>query len=201
MNVISLKEYARNNNISYEAVRQQVVRYASELEGHIIKDGRQQFLDEEAVSFLDEKRKKNPVIIYQASKDEEIERLEEENKALLIKLAQVQEQLLGAQTQIAQLKDVSAKVVLLETNNAAAEQRRAEAEERANAAEKERKDAETELEQMRAEAKMRVDEATRAEEQRIEAEHLLAERERELEELRSAGFFKRVFGWNKTKEH
>ena len=197
MNVISLKGYAKNNNISYEAVRQQVVRYASELEGHIIKDGRQQFLDEEAVTFLDEKRKKNPVIIYQASKDEEIERLEEENKALLIKLAQVQEQLLGAQSQVAQLKDASVKVALLEADNAAAEQRRAEAEERANVAEQERKSSEETLEQMRREAQLKAVEAQAAEEQRIEAERLLVEREAELEELRNAGFLKRVFGWKK----
>lgn len=75
MNVITLNDYAKQHNISYEAVRQQVVRYASELEGHLIKDGRQQFLDEEAVAFLDAKRQKNPVVIIQQNKDEEIEEL------------------------------------------------------------------------------------------------------------------------------
>lgn len=58
MHVISLRDYAAQKGITYEAVRQQVVRYKDELEGHIIKDGRQQFLDEEAVSFLDAKRQK-----------------------------------------------------------------------------------------------------------------------------------------------
>ena len=87
MNVISLKDYAAQKNISYEAVRQQVVRYKDELGGHVIRDGRQQFLDEEAVAFLDAKRQKNPVAIIQQNKDEQIEALEEQVKQLLIKTA------------------------------------------------------------------------------------------------------------------
>lgn len=87
MNVISLKDYAAQNNISYEAVRQQVVRYKDDLAGHVIRDGRQQLLDEEAVAFLDAKRQKNPVAIIQMDKDEQIEALEEQVKQLLIKTA------------------------------------------------------------------------------------------------------------------
>lgn len=87
MNVISLKDYAAQKNISYEAVRQQVVRYKDELAGHLIRDGRQQFLDEEAVAFLDAKRQKNPVSIIQMDKDEQIKDLENQVKQLLIKTA------------------------------------------------------------------------------------------------------------------
>lgn len=83
MNVITLRDYAKQNNISYEAVRKQVVRYADELEDHIIKDGRQQFLDEEAVTFLNAKRQKNPVAIIQQDKDDRIRDLENEIKRLL----------------------------------------------------------------------------------------------------------------------
>lgn len=87
MNVITLRDYAKQNNVSYEAVRKQVVRYADELGSHIIKDGRQQFLDEEAVAFLDAKRQKNPVAIIQQDKDEQIEALRAEKEALLQKIA------------------------------------------------------------------------------------------------------------------
>lgn len=87
MNVISLKDYAKQNNISYEAVRQQVVRYTTELGEHIIKDGRQHFLDEEAVAFLDSKRQKNPVVLIQQDKDEQINELEHQVKELLVKTA------------------------------------------------------------------------------------------------------------------
>ena len=87
MNIISLKDYAEQKNISYEAVRKQVVRYKNELEGHVIRDGRQQFLDDEAVTFLDSKREKNPVIIVQTSKDDRIKELEHDNLNLLNKVA------------------------------------------------------------------------------------------------------------------
>ena len=87
MNVVTLREYARQKNVSYEAVRKQVVRYKDELDGHIIQDGRQQFLDEEAVVFLDAKRQKNPIAIIQQNKDEQIAQLQEEVKQLLIKTA------------------------------------------------------------------------------------------------------------------
>lgn len=87
MNVVSLKDYAAQKNVSYEAVRQQVVRYKDDLAGHVIRDGRQQLLDEDAVAFLDAKRMKNPVAIIQMDKDERIEALEAQVKALLAKTA------------------------------------------------------------------------------------------------------------------
>lgn len=88
MNILSLKEYAEQKNVTYEAVRQQVNRYKDDLGSHIIRDGRQQFLDEVAVAFLDEKRERNPVVVVQQSKDDEIERLERENKNLQIKITE-----------------------------------------------------------------------------------------------------------------
>lgn len=83
MSLTTLKDYAASNHISYEAIRQQVVRYRAELGDHIVKDGRQQFLDDDAVAFLDGRRAKNPVVVYNASKDEELDRLKQENAQLL----------------------------------------------------------------------------------------------------------------------
>lgn len=54
--MISLKDYAKNKNVSYEAVRKQVNCYKTELERHIHKVNRTQYLDDEAVPFLDSKR-------------------------------------------------------------------------------------------------------------------------------------------------
>lgn len=76
--MITFKEYAKQNHITYEAVRSQVNRYRDQLGEHIIQDGRQQFLDDYAVAFLDERRQKNPVVVYQQSKDEAIEELRKE---------------------------------------------------------------------------------------------------------------------------
>ena len=120
MNVITLRDYAKQNNISYEAVRKQVVRYQDELAGHLIRDGRQQFLDEEAVAFLDARRQKNPVAIIQIEKDEKIEQLEKENKQLLMALADVQNALLKEREQTgALLAEKNAQVALLQADNEA----------------------------------------------------------------------------------
>lgn len=89
----SIKEYASRKNVSYEAVRKQVKRYEKDLEGHITKVGKKQYLDDEAVAFLDDKREKNPIVVIQADKDERIEELERENKLLLVKVAELHEKL------------------------------------------------------------------------------------------------------------
>lgn len=102
--MISMRDYAKEKHISYEAVRKQVVRYQKELEGHIFKQGRTQYLDEYAVEFLSEKRATNPIIIYEANKDEEIERLKNENDSYLKKIAILQEQLLQQKDQMISLE-------------------------------------------------------------------------------------------------
>lgn len=95
MAVTSLREYAKRKNISYEAVRKQVARYREELGDHITMDGRQQFLDDEAVAFLDAKRQKSPVVIIQQGKDEQIEQLTKERDLLLAKVAAQGDQIAG----------------------------------------------------------------------------------------------------------
>lgn len=91
--MISMREYATLHNISYEAVRKQVKRYETELQGHISKISRTNYLDDEAVAFLDEKRSKNPIIIVDEEKKGQIQRLSDENKQLLIKIVQLQDEL------------------------------------------------------------------------------------------------------------
>ena len=208
MNVVSLKEYAKNNGISYEAVRQQVVRYASELEGHIIKDGRQQFLDDDAVAFLDGKRQKNPVVVYQMEKDEEIERLTDENKTLLIKIAAQADQI----AELAQWKAENAMLIAEAKNyqalTSAAEERATKAEERAKSAETAKEAAESgieeltvraesaeyELKQIRAEARKNADEAEKERETRYRAEaeaEDVRQREADLKAIIDAPWWKR----------
>ena len=90
---ISIKDYAKQKGVSYEAIRKQIKRYDAELEGHLIKQNRFLMLDDEAVQFLDGKRSENPVIVYEQNKDEELEQLRQENKMLLIQMNTVQDQL------------------------------------------------------------------------------------------------------------
>lgn len=117
--MISMREYATLHDISYEAVRKQVKRYETELQGHISKVRRTNYLDDEAVAFLDEKRSKNPVVIVDEEKKDQIQRLSDENKQLLIKIVQLQDELgkekdlvKDLQTQLISEKD---HVALLQT--------------------------------------------------------------------------------------
>lgn len=106
--MISMREYATLHDISYEAVRKQVKRYETELQGHISKVGRTNYLDDEAVAFLDEKRSKNPVVIVDEEKKDQIQRLSDENKQLLIKIVQLQDELNGEKDLV---KDLQAQLI------------------------------------------------------------------------------------------
>lgn len=91
--MITIKDYAKQKGVSYEAIRKQIKRYEEELKGHLVKQNRFLMLDDEAVQFLDSKRSENPVIVYEQNKDEELEQLRHENKVLLIQMNTVQDQL------------------------------------------------------------------------------------------------------------
>lgn len=119
--MIKLKDYAQSKGISYEAVRKQVNRYKSELEGHITKISRTQYLDDEAVAFLDSKRQENPVILLQMDKDEEIQRLHDENKALLLKVAELQDSLLREKDTVKALQEE--RIELLEARQETAKKK------------------------------------------------------------------------------
>lgn len=113
--MVSIKEYASSKNVSYEAVRKQINRYKKELTNHIQKVGRTQYLDDFAVDFLNEKRQSNPVVILETSKEEELEQLRLENKSLLLKVAELQEQLLKEKDSVKTLQEE--KIALLEEKN------------------------------------------------------------------------------------
>jgi len=85
--MITIREYARKNNVSYEAIRKQIKRYENELKEHIIKQNRTQFLDEVAVEILDRHRGESPIVIVNQDTSSKLQLLEEENKNLLVKVA------------------------------------------------------------------------------------------------------------------
>ena len=75
--------------------------------------------DDEAVAFLDSKRTESPVILLQMDKDEEIQRLSDENKALLVQIAQIHNELVQTQKALSAEKDSmkqlqAEKIALLE---------------------------------------------------------------------------------------
>lgn len=101
---MTMKDYAHKCGVSYEAVRKQVRRYADELEGHIKQQGRVQVLDDWAVDYLDDKRQGNPVVVAQTDLQQELQQLRNENKALLIKVADQADKLAGAYKQLADMQ-------------------------------------------------------------------------------------------------
>lgn len=113
--MVSIREYAQNKGVSYEAIRKQVNRYRNDLDGHISKINRTQYLDEIAVEFLDSKRSENPIVVMETERDEEIKRLESENRALIVKVAELQDALLKEKDLVKLLQ--SEKIELLESKN------------------------------------------------------------------------------------
>lgn len=101
----TIRDYARDHGISYEAVRAQVGRYRQDLEGHITTGGRTMYLDDYAVRFLDAKRRGNPVAVRSEEKHTEYENMKAE-------LAALKDELLAAQAKIIELQ--SADRLLIE---------------------------------------------------------------------------------------
>ena len=129
LNLLTIKEYAQKKNVSYEAVRKQIQKYKDgELKDHIIRKNKTQYLDEYAVDFLDNRRRESPIMAIQMDKDEEIERLTNENKALLVQIAQIQNELIQIQKALSEEKDTvkqlqADKIALLEEKQAEPEKK------------------------------------------------------------------------------
>ncbi len=113
LTLVTIKEYAKKKKVTYEAVRKQIQKYKdNELKDHIVHQGRTQYLDEYAVDFLDKRRKESPIMVRQTDRDDEIQRLQNENKALLVKVAELQDALIREKDVTAALR--AEQIALLE---------------------------------------------------------------------------------------
>lgn len=110
----SVKEYAKEHGITIQAVYQQINRKKNKefLQEHIFKRDGVKYLDEEAVAYLEHQRVHAPTIIMQTDDKERIEQLENENKMLLLKVAELQETIIAKSEKIEQLQE--ANILLLE---------------------------------------------------------------------------------------
>lgn len=97
MNLVSIRDYAESQGVSYEAVRKQVVRYSEELSGHITKQNRKQYLDEWAVDFLTERRQASSVVIISKTQSEESAELKKQIELLKNQLLSAQEKIIKLQ--------------------------------------------------------------------------------------------------------
>lgn len=138
--LLTLADYAASRQVSYEAVRRQVVRYAHELGAHVMRQGRRQYLDEEAVRWLDGHRDKNIAIVLDRSSElddalKEIEELKMQlaKQAILLESANAKAALVDQQKFL--LEDLSKHLSAADKAAQAAEAAKDAAIERAHQAE------------------------------------------------------------------
>ena len=93
----TIKQYAEEQGVSYEAIRKQISTYKDELKEHIVIKGRTQYLDDWAVNFLTERRKENPVIIVSQEKADEVEAMRKQIETLQTQLLLAQNALIQNQ--------------------------------------------------------------------------------------------------------
>ena len=111
--MITVKEFAKKQHRSVQAIYQAIDRYKLQLEGHIKKVGRTSYLDDEAVAFLEAKREQNPVVVYQQDKDEELELLRKNADVMKAKIAELQEKVNKSQEDYIALQAENAKLLAL----------------------------------------------------------------------------------------
>lgn len=102
----TIRQYADETHLSYEAVRKKIDRYKKDLRGHVKQHGRTRYLDDYACAFLDQKRRENMVVVTPEDNAGEIDRLKRENDEL-------KNQLLTAQRTIIQLQQDNAAALEL----------------------------------------------------------------------------------------
>ena len=111
--MITVKEFAKKQHRTVQAVYQSIDRYKIQLDGHIQKIGRTSYLDDEAVAFLESKREQNPVVIYQQDKDEELEQLRKNADVMKAKIVELQEKVNKSQEEYIALQAENAKLLAL----------------------------------------------------------------------------------------
>ena len=187
--MISIKDYARETGVTYEAVRQRIKRYQDELDGHIHRQGRTQYLDDVAVAFLNDHRLQNPTVVYDRAAGEEFRELKAEIQEVKDRASEYWKQLKAKdgmiQVLIEENKDLrlqAASVALLEADNQVARQK-------AEAAEQEKKLLEQTLADIEAQnASLSAEKAEAEDKARLEAEtaQKAAERLQRAEEEKTA---------------
>lgn len=111
MELVTIKQFADSQGISYEAVRKQLQKYSEELSGHVIRKDRTRYLDEKAVEFLKERRRESPIVLQTIDQGEEIGRLQDQVESLKAQLVTAQNKLLEAQERVISLQEDRKSVV------------------------------------------------------------------------------------------
>lgn len=98
MELVTLRQFAKEKRITYEAVRKQVIKYAEDLEGHIVTMDNTKYLDEYAQKFLSERRRLSPIVV-------KIEDTQADNGEYQAQIEALKTELLQAQKKVIQLQE------------------------------------------------------------------------------------------------
>ena len=197
----TIRDYARDHSISYEAVRAQISRYRKDLEGHISTNGRTMCLDDYAVRFLDAKRRGNPVAIRSEEKHAEHENLKAQVDALKSELLAAQAKIIELQSADRLLIEAKAKCDLLIEAGTEKQKEidtlRTDLSEARQNAEQLRTDAQTaKIDAVKALEELR---AARTEADRAKAEADQARKERDTAQAEAGSYKRSVFGFYRKK--
>ena len=114
----TIREYARDHHVSYEAIRKQIARYRKDLEGHITTKRQTKYLDDFAVSFLDDRRRENPVVVFNQERSDEVALLKNQVEALKNELLATQKRVMDLQSENQLMIEAKVKYdLLLESSN------------------------------------------------------------------------------------
>ena len=190
--MLTIAEYAKSRSVSYEAVRKQINRYSIELDGHIHRQGRTQYLDSDAESFLDSKRAKDPVFVLDdrdkvlQEKEQKIAELEE-----LLQKMTLQYQAEHAIAMIAEERQVMITDQKEQIQNLIADRRKVEEEK--DTAIKQAHVLEMDLLEARKEKEQEEERNRHLEEIQKETQKKIEEQTEYITKLKGRGLFSRIF--------
>ena len=105
---MTIRQFAEEQHVSYEAIRQQVSTHRKALEGHIVRNKQQKLLDEYAVDYLRKIRRQSPTIMINQDREQTIDALKNE-------LLRAQNTITQLQQQVDALKDQRREMIEIET--------------------------------------------------------------------------------------
>lgn len=156
----TIREYADNNGITYEAVRQQIAKHNEELKPHIKKENGTSYLTDKAIELLDSYRTRVQVV--SARRYDEITELLEQQADLQAQLLKAKDLIIQLQAEQTKGIEAQAKLTLLLEQKEQSDQQHKEELEKA-AAEKEQ--AKIELAQAQNNLAIKQDELAQAQEE------------------------------------
>ena len=189
--MMTIAEYARSRSISYEAVRKQINRYSIELDGHISKQGRTQYLDAEAEAFLDSKRQKDPVFVLDdrdrvlQEKEQRIAELEDLLQKMTLKYQAEHAVAMIAEERQAMITDQKEQIQSLIAD-------RRKVEEEKDAALKQAHDLELDLLKAQKERELEKEKNRNLEDAQKDAQKRMEEKDEYILKLKNRGFISRL---------